>query len=339
MIKSTLSIDEDRSIVIVGVCTSNKYLLNLVKPETTSEAEEVFGNCDVVDAFKILKDTDIDDVWIINLEKQYDFLNICLELSLYNFTYILPVGIYLSDGFYDAMNDGKYTYYGNYLLNKFRESANYYTKAIISDKPADLYEDIDSFLDEMYSVRNSFIAKKYETNLLNQIIFVSNNLSSSTLANVYLASMLCNAEFNEYPTSDDLPEPVFDIDTTDNIFDMAYFKKHSDGTITVENLLNLDTYTEPLKIEFINRIINHISLSLRDTKYLGCFYNEYTKKNIEQETENKLNSFMNYLLVDFNIKDIYTKETAPATVDVYLKIELQPITCVERITLDFKVGD
>lgn len=341
MILTLKNINRQNNILLIGIGETNKYLMDIVRPESVAEVKEVFGNCDLVKSYELLANMGATDIYVMNIEKKHDYLNASIFLQPYDFTYIVPIDIFLSDTFYDPMKNGKKTYYLQYMLEQFYERNE--SVIIATDKHASLYETIDDFLSAMNKVNNDFKSAKIMNCKYENIIFVANNITAINNSNAYLAGMLETSSIDCYPAYANTASTsvVFNIDRADVSTEMAYFKKHMDNSITVENLLNLDIDISPIKIVFIFRILKYIFRDMDFSDFFGEFYSEYQQKQIEKKAEYYMSSYLGYILTDYSIDDIYAVEstTHPGTVDVYLKYTVQPIGCTEQYVVVKKISE
>ena len=249
MITSIQEIDRHKSVLLIGIGATNKYLHDIVKPERVSEAREVFGDSDLVDSYELLvRDIEDKDIFIMNIEVMTDYLDIAPLVSSYEFSYVVPIDVGISNFFYDPNRDGK-TFYIQHLMESLPEENK--TVFLVTDTHASLYQDMDQFLESMnyreQEFKNSVQFKKTKRHAL----FVANNLDNIAYGNVELCRMILLTDINEYPTDSDELHAIFSLDFNDNVSSMAYFKTHADKTTSVENLLNFDDEEEPTKIFFI----------------------------------------------------------------------------------------
>ena len=332
MITNFHKIDKHKSFLLIGIGETNKYLHEIVKPEYLEEAKEIFGSCELVDAYNIIATDYKDaDIFLMNIENMHDYLNIADIVANYDFSYIVPIDVYLSSSFLNPLANGKKTYYLQYLMEICRHTTN--TIFLVTDKPASLYEDLDAYLDDMNHVEENF--KNVITTEKEQysLIFVGNNIPSVNYSNAVLARMILASEPNEYPYLDSNDYyTVFDMDFTDSVGDMAYFKRHTDGSTTIENLLNFGANNDPLKIFTIYRIAMYIEKELDFSDYIGSKYVAYKKEQIKRKVEQYLTSQIDILITDFAINEVYAKEDEyhPGAIIVVVKYEIAPVGCAER---------
>lgn len=329
------TIDKHYSVLIVGTGATNKYLYEVVQPEYQREAFEVFGASSLTEAYNEFVDGmhNISDIYLLNIETKYDYTKIGKIVAEYDFSYIVPVDVLLSDSYFDPNKNGKRTYYLQDMIELSGEENN--SVFIVTDKSASLYQTIDLFLKDMIEVQNSFKNIVNNNFCRENVMFVANNLSGTEYANVILARMITNSRINEYPKSDikiDSYGTVYDMDYTDSIGSMIYFRSHADGSITAENLLNFAPDNIPTKIFTIYRICLYIAKELDFSDYIGSYYTAYKKQQIENIVTNYLSSITGSLITEFKINQVYAEENPyhPGTVNVILKYSIKPIVCAER---------
>lgn len=331
MITNFKSIDKHKSVLLIGIGNTNKYYMEVVKPESLREAREVFGYCALTDAYQLLMDGHENaDVYLLNIEEVHDYLDAANLLRAYSFSYIVPLNVELRTSFTDPTSDTMHTYYIRSLLQKACRDDS--TILLVTDRNAALYEDVDAFLDDMMKVEMEFKANAVTSDRMENIVFVMNNLYGVEYANVILARMILNSEVNQYPFENRKRKAIFDIDFTDRILDMAYFRNHADGAVSVENLLNLASGETPEKIFTIYRICVYIGKDLSFDDYVGSFYTAYKKQQVAQEVQVYLERAKGALIRKFRIDNVYAEEDPyhPGTVQIILKYSIQPLGCTER---------
>lgn len=322
--------DRHKAVLLAGFAKSNRHLYDIVQPEYFEEVREEFGDCELTKAFEYLCSDDMSDVFLMNVENLHGYMKAAQLIREYDFAYVVPLDLMLSDSFYDPTQNGRKTYYAQYLAQQ--KAQNIHSLYLINDAHASLYEDIDAFLEDMKQKRNSFKNNLLSNSPYDDIIFVANNIESLEWSNVELAKMIRNTTPSIYPRSSDNPTAVFDIDFTDSVGDMAYFKYHMDGTLTVENLLTLYPYEEPLKVFTIYRICLYIGRELDFSEHIGVKYTPYRKKMAQQIVEEYLTSIKGKLITDYEIASVYAvlDEYHPGTVKIILKYKISPIGFDER---------
>ena len=335
MIVDIKTISRHSSIILIGMAGTTKHLKEIIQFEFLDEAKDIFKDCELVNALKTMLDmqVNISDIYLMNIENRHDFLEAIEILTDYEFTYIVPIGIHLSDFFYDPMRGGRKTFYAQYMLDNFSD----YNRSILlfTDKHAALYETIDDYLNDMKKKLTEFHENKLTNEQRENVIFIANNIENCKNANAILAAMIWTSKLTEYPYTVSPYRAIFNIDPTDDISDMCYFKSHADGSFTVENLLNQIQEQSPIKIFTIYRICLYIMRELDYTKFIGTPYIAYKKKSIEDTVRKFLNSLKGYIIRDFKIYDIsaYQNASHPGTVTILVKYEIIPIGMKETYVM------
>ena len=331
MITNFQKIDKHKSVLLIGIGATNKYYMEIVKPESVEEAEKAFGICNLTDSYILLHDGHEDaDIFILNIEDVHDYLDAARLLRSYRFSYIVPIDVYLSSHFTDPTADTMKTYYLQYLLNQSHRDNS--SIILATDQHAELYENVDAYLDEMASRLQDFKANTVSNDQKENIVFAANNILGVSYANVILARMILNSEVNEYPYETKTRKAVFDIDRTDKVLDMAYFRNHADGTMTVENLLNLSSGQSPIKIFTFYRICVFIGREMSFEDYVGSTYSVYRKQQIAQEIDKYLGRLEGLLITQYKIDEVYAEEDIlhPGSVRIVVKYSIRPVGCSER---------
>ena len=349
MILNSNQLNRHNSILLVGKGATNKYLKDIVQPESYDEVLETFGESDLSKAYQILDAMGAPQVFVMNLSDVYDIVSAAEIIQEQNFSYIVPL-FYASEYFYDVLLKGRKTYYVQYILRRLFKNELNESVILTTDTKADLYEDLDAFLDDMdFKIRAikgiATSSEKYQN-----LVFVANMLEGIDYANVYLAGMITTTNIDEYPSyyyrNSNLESlkniyPTFWMDKEDLSNDLVYFKQHTDDTITVENLLNLYHAKERsmVKIFFILRIIKYIGLEMDFSELIGKPYREFYRKRAEIIAEEFLQSIKGHYIIDYKLESVYPKENSKhkGTVDLYVKYKIQPINCTEWYTVEKKV--
>ncbi len=351
MISSFENLDKHRSILLVGCGATNKYLTDIVRPESYDEMLSVFGESDLSNAYKILDVMGAPQIFVMNLETPYDVLSAAETIQEQSFAYIVPL-FYASEYFYDVLLKGRKTYYVQYLLRKAFKNWDNESVILTTDAKANLYENLDAFLLDMRSKINALKGLATSGEKYQNLVFVANMLENIDYANVYLAGMIVNSNIDEYPYynySSSNPEPINDITPTFWIdkedvpnMELVYFKQHMDSSITVENFLNLlqTDNKSIIKIFFIYRIVKYILKEMDFSELIGRTYSEYCRRRAEAIVEEFLNSIKGHYIIDYALERAYPKENPnyPGTVDIYVKYKIQPINCSEWYIVDKKVA-
>lgn len=323
------TIDKHSSILIIGIGERKKHLFEIVQPRDFDEMIETFGACDITSAYIEVSDMK-DDVYIMNIETKHDYIKAADIIKKFEFSMVVPVSMNFYDYFYDPLENGRKTYYIQYMLQKCCRTK---TVFIATTPHASLYEDIDSFLDDISSKNDMFHANLRSNEHRENLIVVANNLKKIKSANVVLAGMIAKTLIPEYPKeyNKNNLEAIFSIDKTDKIGDIAYFKTHMDNSTTIENLLNMYPSNSPIKIFTIYRICLYIMKELDYSNYIGSVYTSYKKLSIRKIVEKFLSSLLEIMLIDFKITQCYAEKDSehPGAIIIVVNYEIQPVGYVE----------
>lgn len=333
-----IAVDKHSNMLIIGKAATRYSYKTISYEDDYNTVLKNYGDSDLTSAFKVAKDNDVEFIFLLNIQDNFDLFSVIEDLKQNDFTYIVPINLLISDYYYDTYNNNRKTYYIEYLLDNIRSKNE--SIFVLTDKHASLYEDQDAFLEDMnnisHTIDESLTSKSYRENL----IFVANNLQDYPMANVILASALCTTDMSIYPTAN-FGDALFMIDEFDTAFNFAYFKNHIEVPTTVENLLNFKLYG-PEKIVTIQRIIKLIKRELELSEFIGRLYTEYQRIQIYKRIEAYLRSLVDYVIYSYDITSVkaYKDKNNPCTVIVICDMKIQPKDCLEKcsIQLGIEVG-
>lgn len=321
-------ISKHSNMLIIGKATVPANIGEISYETNYDDVVEKYGESDISRAFKIAQEYGCNDIFVMNLRTSFHYLDCTDLLKDYDFTYIVPVSVYVSDTMNDPYhNDIQYSYV-TYLLSKISNSVNCNSVIVATDKHASLYETMDDFIDEM-NFNVSYITDGSTNKMkLNNVIFVANNLKDTKYANVVLAASLCYAPLSQYP-SGEYGDTVFDIDTWDGLKEVALFKPHTNNSTTVENLLNLQK-EGATKIVYIDRIIKALQREIEFTEFIGKGYTEYRRLKIEEKLAKYLDTQIGVTIYDYNIDLVQgiIDRSNPGTVIVKCDFTVWPLNCI-----------
>ena len=329
--RERVAIDRDKTIVIIGEGETNKKINQVEYYNLYEEVKEMYGECDLSLAFKQAKEIGVPHVFVVNIKRKEDYIDLIELLKQHDFGYICPLNLRLSDYFYDLANDDKKTYYIDY----FNRQMNYLNNStiVVTEKHASLYEDIDHFIDDM---KDKLLAFK---NILNSLFngrntyFVANNLKDYHYANIALASALCSSELNQYPRYN-YGEAIFDIDSWDiGLNEIIYFKNHNDINTTVDNLVNLKAEVSPEKIIMIDRVLKYIVRKINLEQFIGRNMRAHTKLQIERTLEEFFNRLIDFVITRYEILNINFVKDIPGSGRVEVLIDIWAIGSLEKVTV------
>ena len=328
---ANVSVNKHINMLIIGKGATNYARKQITYAEKYKDVLSAYGKSDLTDAFVTVKDFGAPYVFLMNCRQNYDYLDISKTLRAADFSYIVPVSLYLSDEFDDPKTERRISYI-EYLLEQIGSVND--SIFIVTDKSANLYEDVDAFIEDMNSVAVTFSQKRTAPAVRENIIFVVNNLVNYKMSNRCLAAALCTTPLNEYPTAD-FGEAYFLLDQWEDIGNWAYFQNHTVRNTTIENLLNFENVGNPLKIAFISRIIKVLKRELNFHDFIGKQYTEYRRLAIRDTLEGYLTSLLNYILYDYDIKAVkpYRDAVEPMSINVRNVFDVWPVNCLEKVTV------
>ena len=328
---STMSqINKDNSILLIGRA-SNEYKLNeFIKPNGLSEMTRLYGDSDLTDAYRIAATQGADNVFVMNCFKSTDFIDTAALIGQYNFAYVVPVGITLSDMFYNSEYD-RDMFFAEHYLNQSGTHNN--SLILFTDSHASLYEDIDACLSDMHIKVDHFKQHAHYviTNKGRNICFCLNNLKNIKYANVVLAAQLSIAAIGDYPNTIS-QEAIYDIDNLDIMSnEIIYFKNNIHTNTSIENLKNFRTISDANKLIAIDRVIRHIERTLDTSFVLGKLYNQYVKMLLHDYLDEYFRKLSKSAISNYCIKAIEFVKTKDMYGYITVDIDIQPINSLEAI--------
>ena len=329
-------VDKHSNLLLIGKGATN-YSLKDVSYETDyDEVLEKYGESDLSKAFKIAKDMGAEHIFLMNLKNSYDYFDIQEVIRQEDFTYIVPVSVYMSDVFTDFSRNGAKISLVAYLVSLVSGS-NSETVVVATDKHASLYEDIDAFIEGMDEAENLFSASCGAGMNMENICFIANNLQKYDMANVVLAAALCVSDIPEYPEFD-YGKAIFDIDSFDVFGNWAYFRNHTGGNSSVENLVNF-LQRQPEKIVSISRIIKMIKRELDFSEFCGKNYSEYQRMRFERKLDTYLSQLEGYVIYKYQIQSVKAFKNVHHKGTVTLKafFDVWPVNCLDRCHVEKEV--
>lgn len=300
------SVGRNKTILLIGR-DANRHAVNTIKYyDALPKAMHDYGDSELTQAFSVAQEFGASHVFLLNIRNQHDYIDLIDVLKQYDFAYIVPLNIHLSDFFHDANRNGKKIFYGRDYLE--RASQRNHSLFLMTDRHASLYEDMDQYLDEMKrkaaELHHSIPVHARASNF----VFVANNLRKYPMSNVVLASLLAGDE-GTYPTLKDTPV-VFDIDSFDmGEAEIVYFKRSAGSGTTVENLVNFELNDPLMKSVFVGRIMRYIIRTLDMSELHGRNYTVYQKVRAEKMLETYFDGLKGWLIRDYVIENIsFTRE-------------------------------
>lgn len=324
------SVDKNRTMLIIG-SDANRFNVNTISYyDSLEKAKMEYGDSDLTKAFEVAQEIGAPHVFLLNMKNQIDYVDLIDVLKQYDFAYIVPINIYISDYFLDAGKNNKRTYYAVDYMNR----ASYHNNStiIFTDQHASLYEDIDTFLEDMKVKVDEIYDSVPLHAKSNNIAFVANNLERYPMSNVVLASALCSSEPGIYP-SIKKTRAVFDIDSFDiDNYEIIYFKNNVSLEVTIENLVNFNKEAMLLKSIFVDRIVKYILRTLDMSELHGKLYRAYHKVQAQRMLENYFEAIKGRMIREYTIDSIeFIHEAAgvgymECTVSIWVNSTVGPYT-------------
>lgn len=330
---------DKKKILLVGPGVNSNKAREIIKPSSINEVLSLYGNSDLYDAYNLLQNLNVSNVYICNCFANSDYVRLMDKIIHYDFDFLVPVGIYFGDKFYNPIDDED-QYFIEYMLKQLSLVSSL-TTIIMTEKHADLYEDFDHFTISMNDIETNFMDKyNYETSKFldsygNNLLFIYNNLKDIPFANVILAGLFSNRESSKYLPSLKMNEAIFDIDNIDVAGLRAMYFKNNFYTkdVTVENPFNFrktqDIYSNALIDDIIKSTIKKIDLD----SYKGKLYNQYTSLQIEASVNKTLKDLKGTLFKEYTINKIGFKKTEIAAGCVIIDFSIIPYGTLETINV------
>lgn len=332
-------INNSKKILIIGSASSDNKAREILTPYNKEEALSLYGQSELYEAYCLLFDLGVEAIYTSNCFAESDYIRIVDKLIHYDFDYLVPIGIYFSDKFYNPLTD-RNEYYIGYILEQL-SAVNSLTTIIATERHASLFEDFDHYTSSManseidflneYALEKSSILENYGNNLN----FVYNNLQSIPYSNIVLGALYCTRDYANYFNSLKDMSVVFDINNIDmKGLKAMYFKfNYYNKDITVENAFNFkktnDIYSNALIDDVIKRVIRTMDLS----EYKGKVFNPYISIQIESDVTKKLNSLKNKLFKQYKINKIAFKKTDVAAGYIILDYTIIPYGTLENVNI------
>lgn len=328
---ANVTVNKHTNMLIIGQGATNYARKQIVYAEKYKDVLAAFGESDLTDAFLTVKNLGAPYVFLMNCRQTYDYFDISTTLKSTDFSYIVPVSLYLSDEFDDPKTERRISYV-EYLMEQIGKVND--SVFIVTDKRANLYEDIDAFINDMNSAAKTFAKKRRVPAVRENVIFVVNNLVNYKMANLPLAAALCVTPINEYPQLN-FGDVYFLLDQWEDIGNWAYFQSHTVRYTTVENLLNFENTGNPLKIVFISRIIKMLKRELNFHDFIGKQYTEYRRLAIQSRLEDYLENLLSTVLYNYKINAVkpYRDAKEPVSINVRNVFDVWPVNCLEKVTI------
>lgn len=337
-ISNELAMDLNNSILIIGPASNNKLSGEIIKVKDIDELYNVFGDSELTRAAHYAYSNGADKVYLYNAYETENYINIANKFEHYDFSYIVPIGINISDKFYNPYSKEMVTYAEFYLDNL---PDNSLTTIIMTDKHAQLYYDLDHYIiemeDKLYDIKKESITNGVYDKWSN-MIFVCNMLALNEYSNIVLATSLASATPGRYPKHI-INNAVYDYDSFDiRNKDIVYYKDNVlSRTTSVENMLNMRSTNDSYKSILVDTVIKYIKRNLDLSKYIGTKLTKNTKMHIAHDAKKFMDSINGNLIKNYTIKSIEFVLTGPNVGNILIEIEITPRGTFEKLDVNLEV--
>ena len=336
---TTEQINSEKKLLVLGKGNSISKAREIHRVNNLDEAYSYYGNSELYNAYKLLNELDVKNIYLCNCFAESDYIRIIDTLLHYDFDYLIPIGLYLSDQFYNPITD-RQEYYFSYFLEQF-STVNSLTTIIATERHASLYEDFDDYTFSMQDIEREFFLyhelnnKKLLEEYGNNLNFIYNNLETIPYANLVLGALYCNRDYANYFGEIVDLDVVYNLDSIDMVNLKAMYFKYNfyNNNITIENPFNFkttnDIYSNALIDDVIKRVIRQIDMS----EYKGKLFNPYVPAQIESKINKKMKKLKGSLFKSYSIKDVSFVKTDISSGYILIKFNIVPYGTVENINI------
>ena len=334
-------VNDIKKLLLIGPGLSSYKVREIIQPSSIDQALSLYGpSSDLYKAYSLLIDLGVStkNIYTANCFAQSDYIKLMNDIIHYDFDYLIPIGIYLSDKFYNPLTD-KDEYYISYFLEQL-STIDSLTTILATERHASLYEDFDSYLLDMLNKETEFMnyynGNDFLENYGNNLNFIYSNLTDIEYGNVVLGALYCIRDYSKYLNNINGVYTVYDIDNIDTINSRAMYFKYNFymDNVTVENTYNFkstnDIYSNALIDDVIKRTIKNTDMSY---KYKGKIFNRYVATEIESDLNKKLKQLKGDLFKQFKIDDIKFIKTEPSAGYMVIKYSIVPFGTLEVINI------
>ena len=149
-------ISKENSILIIGKASTERKLNEIYQPNSRNDAFNIYGESELYSSYIDAMNLGATNIYLLNAYKTTDYIDCLKTIKYYNFSYIAPIGINISDRFYSSKYN-KEMYYAEFYLQEFSENTN--SLIIFTDNHAEFYENIDEYLLDNNNKVNKFKEK------------------------------------------------------------------------------------------------------------------------------------------------------------------------------------
>ena len=319
----------DDTVLLIGIGKKKTRLGQIIEYTKAIDVENDHGADSLfMQSWELLFDQfGAQKIYILNLDSWDDLKEQDDLFQQEDFSYIVPLDLYLSDSYQDILTQKTY-FYSQLLVWLTHRS---HSTVIFTGQHASGFTTLTEYLEhekqEIEEVQPSF------RNLRKQnIIYVANCLNAYSHANVILTGMLLG-DIGEYPGTENLYAACFDIDWCDVSFDMVFWKNNYLTDTSVENLMNFSDAASYIKPVTVDRICKYIARHWPDLdQFIGTAFTEYKMTCIHDIVDQYLTSLHEWILYDHKIDGISSVQNPDSTVGIHISYTLWPHFTTEKIT-------
>jgi len=311
----------NNSILIIGEGSTTYGINQIIKQDSLKLVAGLYGeNSELTQAFELAQSIGATNIYLANAQSKTAHIDIMQIARQHNFTYIVPIGVRFSDKAFNKQLNRSMTF-----AEIFLRITTVMTDSIIvmTDNHASLYEDIDSYLNDMFD-KIKFFKTEAQSILDNgrQLWLVGNNLKDVPYANVLLTAIMAITDLPAYPDYA-IPEAIFNIDEIDvDNKELIYFKNNVYANNSIENFVNFHNEYNAYKIAPIDMVIRQINEDIDLSYFSGKLFTNQVKLKIQSLVQEYLNSIKGKMIRDYSILsiDTYLESSYSYTIVVYFKI-------------------
>lgn len=302
------SVDKNKNILLIAPGRTDYKINEIMYFDSYDMVQYHYGESVLTEGFQTAQELGVPHIFVANVKSIVNLITMSGVLRQYDFTYIVPVGLKMSDSFQHLhRTGGPPTLYAHFILEVMQ--AYNRSMIIMTDEHASLYEDIDHFLNRMRQIESAAHSTRVDTG---KLVFVLNHLADYPYANlVTAAAMVGRADGSEYPV---LPagRVLFSLDHHDiGRRSMVFFQENHNRAPTIENLVTLLPGQKPEKSLTTMAAIHQIHRSFNLDALAGRRFITNTANMIRRLMEEYLNSVTGTLIASYEIRDIrLVKENA-----------------------------
>ena len=326
-------INKDDSMLILGKGSKESKLGDIYKPTSINDAKSIYGDSELVDSYELAVNCGAKNIYLMNCYEFTDFITAVNYICHYNFAFIVPIGIKLSEKFYLESEDRE-VYFAEYYLGVSNGHSN--SVIVMTDEHSDLYENIDSFLSDMHLKVKLF---KSSTDYIistqgRGLAFVLNMIKNVDYSSIYLAASLCKSKIAQHPSNNKNFSSDIYMDSEDVYSDeIIYFKDNFISGLSIENLKNFRIEKDANKIIAIDRVIKYIERHMDTSFVLGKSYDQYVKLMLHDYVDAFLRRQVGEIINNYKISNIDFYIAGEKSLNVVIEFNITPINSLESIDM------